>query len=550
MRPPTAGADTSTKIVVLSGPVGAGKTTLARRLAQRYAALHIRTQDLMRDQAEFRAHSLANERRALQDYGEQLDEETDGRWVADGVAEIVTTDDNRSLVIVDAIRAKRQVDHLREAFPGRVTHIHVHAPMEVLSDRYGNRIGDLQELPNYEAVTLNATEAGIRTLEADADAAIDTNRCTEMDVETRAAAALRLLPSRSTRLVDVLVGGQYGSEGKGNIAYYLAPEYDVLMRVGGPNAGHKVPTTPEPYTHRLLPSGTRANPTALLLIGPGATLDLEVLLAEIAACGVEFGRLIIDHQAMIIEPEDKEAEQVIVASIGSTGKGGGSAAARRIVGRNGNTTPRVRLAHVVPELEPYIGSTTEVLEATYGHGQRILLEGTQGTALSLFHGHYPYVTSRDTTTSGTLAEAGIAPHRVRRVIMVTRTYPIRVGSPDSATSGPMSQEVAWEEIARRSGYDANTLLGTERGSVSGIRRRVGEFDWHMLRRAAELNGATDIALTFSDYLHSNNADARRYEQLTAETIRFIEEVERVAGAPVSLIGTRFDLRSVIDRREW
>jgi len=65
----------------------------------------------------------------------------------------------------------------------------------------------------------------------------------------------------------------YGSEGKGNIAYYLAPEYDVLMRVGGPNAGHKVPTTPQPYTHRLLPSGTRANPSALLLIGPGATLD-------------------------------------------------------------------------------------------------------------------------------------------------------------------------------------------------------------------------------------------------------------------------------------
>lgn len=105
---------------------------------------------------------------------------------------------------------------------------------------------------------------------------------------------MRLLPLRTTRLVDVLVGGQYGSEGKGNIAFYLAPEYQVLMRVGGPNAGHKVPTDPEPYTHRLLPSSTQANQSALILIGPGATLDLEVLLKEIAECSVEADRLRID----------------------------------------------------------------------------------------------------------------------------------------------------------------------------------------------------------------------------------------------------------------
>jgi adenylosuccinate synthase len=333
-------------------------------------------------------------------------------------------------------------------------------------------------------------------------------------------------------------------------AAVLAPEYDILMRVGGPNAGHKVPTTPAPYTHRLLPSGTRANPSALLLIGPGATLDIEVLLTEIAECGVELDRLIIDPQAMIIESEDKQAEQALVASIGSTGKGGGAAAARRINGRNGPVSPAVRLAGTVPELRPFVGSTADALEQAYSKGRRILLEGTQGTALSLFHGIYPYVTSRDTTTAGTLAEAGIAPHRVRRVIMVARTYPIRVGSPNGATSGPMPQEVAWDEIAERSGHNADDLFGNERGSVSGIGRRVAEFDWHMLHRAAELNGATDIALTFTDYINSSNTDARRYEQLTAETIRFVEEVERVAGAPVSLIGTRFDLRSVIDRREW
>jgi len=103
---------------------------------------------------------------------------------------------------------------------------------------------------------------------------------------------------------------------------------------------------------------------------------------------------------------------------------------------------------------------------------------------------------------------------------------------------------------RRSGHDADELKANERGSVSGKLRRVAEFDWELLRRSAHLNGPTDIALTFADYLDKENQKARRFEQLTEPTIMFIEEVERVAGAPVSLISTRFHTRSVIDRRSW
>ncbi len=547
-----ADRESGPRIVAMSGRVGAGKSTLANLLTIRYQARYVRTQDLMREHAEAKDMPLPNERRALQEFGEQLDAETDGAWVAQAISEsLARGDDGRALLIVDAVRRKDQVDHLRRVFPSRVMHIHLDAPEQVLAERYGNRDSELQELRDYASVAENATEAGVAQLQVEADVVIDTDRCTVEDVATRAAAALHLLPSRNRRLVDVLVGGQYGSEGKGNIAYYLAPDYDILMRVGGPNAGHKVPIEPEPYTHRLLPSGTQANPDALLMIGPGATLDLDVLLLEIAECGVEAGRLVIDPQAMIIEPEDKEVEQAIVSMIGSTGKGGGAAAARRIRGCNDDkVTPPVRLARDVEQLKAFIRPAAEVLEQAYARGQRILLEGTQGTSLSLFHGSYPYVTSRDTTAAGTLAEAGIAPGRVRRVIMVTRTYPIRVESPQGATSGPMSQEIDWSDIAERSGHDEDALRGAETGSVSFKKRRVGEFDWQQLRRAAELNGATDIALTFTDYLNTSNADARRYDQLTVDTIQFIEEVERVAGAPVSLIGTRFDLRSVIDRRDW
>lgn len=538
----------STRIVVLSGPVGAGKTTLGRALAVRYNVVHVRTLDLLRDHAEDHGVDLPAARRALQDYGDRLDQDTNGAWVAEAVsATVAELPTPPQMLIVDSVRRLNQIEALRNAFP-HVDHIHVFAPESVLEERYRSRgeSSGLVELGSYAEVAQNETESEVGSLADDADVAIDTRHCDRGDVEIRAAAALRLLPSRSGRLVDVIVGGQYGSEGKGNIAYYLAPEYDLLVRVGGPNAGHKVPTTPI-YTHRLLPSGTLANPDARLLIGPGATLDIPQLLKEIAECGVEAGGLFIDPQAMIIEDADIDAEKNLIAGIGSTGKGGGAAAARRIMGRHG-ADPPVRLARDVPELSAYIRPAAEVLDEAYRNGHRVLLEGTQGTALSAYHGSYPHVTSRDTTTAGCLAEAGIAWSRLNRVIMVCRAYPIRVMSPVESTSGPMKQELSWEVISARSGVPLDQLLDTEKGSVSLNQRRVAEFDWELLRSAAELNGATEIALTFADYLDLKNQEARRYDQLQPGTILFIEEIERVAGASVTLIGTRFDERSVIDRR--
>jgi adenylosuccinate synthase len=114
----------------------------------------------------------------------------------------------------------------------------------------------------------------------------------------------------------------------------------------------------------------------------------------------------------------------------------------------------------------------------------------------------------------------------------------------------MSQELDWAVVAERAGLDESELRRVELTSTTNKKRRVAEFDWQQLRRSAELNGATDIALTFVDYLDARNREARRYEQLQPDTIRFIEEVERVSGAPVTLIGTRFERRSIVDRRDW
>ena len=184
-------------------------------------------------------------------------------------------------------------------------------------------------------------------------------------------------------------------------------------------------------------------------------------------------------------------------------------------------------------------------------GKKIMLEGTQGTSLSLHHGHYPHVTSRATTATACLAEAGLSARHVRRVAMVCRTYPIRVGlSVTGRTSGFMSQEISFEEIARRSRVKVEELTQNEVGSVSKRPRRVAEFDWAQLRRSLLLNGPTDIVLTFADYFGIENREAYRYEQLNNEALRFIEEVEKVCGIPVSMISTAFNDRNIIDRRMW
>jgi adenylosuccinate synthase len=281
-------------------------------------------------------------------------------------------------------------------------------------------------------------------------------------------------------------------------------------------------------------------------------------MKEIEDCKISTNRLRIDPKATLIEPQDKSDEVRITDAISSTGQGTGRALARRI---NDRIPGAVRLARDVPELKPYLSPTLDELEEAYRQGASILLEGTQGSGLSLFHGQYPYVTSRDTNVSGCLAEAGIPPSRVRRVILVVRPTPIRVGNPPndtSATSGALKHEVPFENVAMMARLDPKQVRSAEKGSRSGKPRRVGWFEWDAFRRACILNSPTDIVLTFADYIDADNREARRFEQLTERTIKFIEELERVAQAPVSLVNTRFprdeeaqlDLRTVIDRRSW
>ncbi len=546
------------RIVLLSGRIGAGKSTLADALVSRYGAHRVKTREIIR--RLFPDEPLSRE--TLQKHGDVLDETSGGKWVSNGIlvdlnefykkrVESGDAPDPNLLVVVDGVRIAKQIEHIRADYGRNVTHVHLSVSPEIVDTRLAQRPRAFPD-STYEEARRNPTESKVEDLAAIADIHVDTERDRPDDVVMRVAALLGLLASAAGSFVDILVGGQYGSEGKGHISWYLAPEYDYLMRVGGPNAGHTVLSRGE-FVFHVLPSGTDEAPHAKLILGPGTTISLERLREEISKLNISSQRLFIDPHAVVIEQADRDFEAATIKdTIASTAQGGGYAAARRLMRGALEPSRPLRFAEDVSELQPFKRATADVIQEAVSKGARIFLEGTQGAGLSLFHGDWPYVTSRDTNVGGLLAESGIAWSWIRKVIMVVRPYPIRVQDPDAegTTSGTMSREISWDIVAERSGQDAETIKQNERTSTTNRKRRVGEFDWVLYRNSVQLNRPTDIALTFADYITKENEGARRFNQLSKETQAFISELEAVGEAPVSLVSTGFHNRSIIDRRQW
>ncbi|MDD1965901.1 adenylosuccinate synthetase [Pseudomonas putida] len=548
------------QIVVISGKTCSGKSELAGLLEKEFGFAVVSNRRLT-DDPEWR---LRMDQPQMIDRRREFGDVDVDQWMLLETQAMCGREEAGRPLVVDHLDTLAQVLQFRQAFGADLVHVHLYASDPTLQTRYAKRVeGQSDPLP-YDQVNQLRDEAEIQALKDDADVRIYTERSDSSDTLVRVAARLHLYTPPEIRCVDVLIGGQYGSEGKGNIVAYLAREYDVMVRVGGPNAGHTVASAVGTFTYHHLPSGSR-DVTARLLLGPGMTIHLPGLLREIEECNIGPDRLFIDPQATIIEEEDigTEREGHLVSTIASTGSGSGVAAARRILSRGQD----IRLAKDVDELRPYVGtpgsyrgSTSDRLEEAYRSGQSILLEGTQGSGLSIFHGDYPHVTSRDTNVAGCLAEAGISPSRIRKILMVVRPMPIRVGDPDGNeghTSGLLKHPTTFDAIAQFADLEADALNAAELTSTTHRKRKVGWFEWDQFRKACALNAPTDIVLTFADYLKASNRNARRFEQLDSDTIKFVEELERVSQAPVSLINTRFtrdpdpsDLRSLIDRRNW
>ncbi|MHB1129477.1 MAG: adenylosuccinate synthase, partial [Ilumatobacteraceae bacterium] len=333
--------------------------------------------------------------------------------------------------------------------------------------------------------------------------------------------------------VAVVVGTQWGDEGKAKVIDLLARSHEYVVRYqGGHNAGHTVVVGDQRYALQLVPSGVLYDHVTPV-IGNGVVVDLPTLFAEIDELerrGISCSRLKVSSLAQLIFPWHQAHDQITETArgdnkIGTTLKGIGPAYAdkalrvgirvgevrhhaqfivslrervmyeRELMATLGGPTLDVesiicQFSELAQRLVPYIADTVDMLHDAREKGAHILLEGAQATFLDLDHGTYPYVTSSNPTAGGACVGSGLGPRHIDRIIGITKAYTTRVGS------GPFPTE-----LMDATG-DTIVEIGQEFGTVTGRRRRPGWLDLVMLRHAVRINSLTEVALTKLDVLDS------------------------------------------------
>jgi adenylosuccinate synthase len=403
--------------------------------------------------------------------------------------------------------------------------------------------------------------------------------------------------------VTVVVGAQWGDEGKAKIIDLLASEHTHVVRYqGGHNAGHTVVVGTERYALQLVPSGI-LYPHIEPVIANGVVVDLPTLFREIDTLegrGVSCARLKVSTQAHLIFPWHQTLDALYEAGrgdakIGTTLKGIGPAyadKARRIGIRAGEVLDAVsfaaavrlqavehnaeivalggealdvetlvaQFAQLAERLAPYVCDTVDLLHAALDRDDAVLLEGAQATFLDLDHGTYPFVTSSNPTAGGACVGTGIGPRYLDRIVGITKAYATRVGS------GPFATELT-DELG-----DKLVEIGREFGTVTGRRRRCGWLDVVMLRKAVRINSLTELALTKLDVLDTfdevkvctaYDADGEPVyatlpgwrtdisavtdvDALPGEARAFIALVENEVGIPIRIVGTGAERDSYVN----
>jgi adenylosuccinate synthase len=332
--------------------------------------------------------------------------------------------------------------------------------------------------------------------------------------------------------VSIVVGGQFGSEGKGKVSLELVrmsnEQRIAVVRVGGPNSGHTAfDRAGQKYALRQLPAGA-VDRNVDVVFPAGSYIDVDVLLREIDLLDYPRDRIFISHYANIITSEQKawEAEASLVSDIGSTGSGVG-AAIMAAVAREASNFPLHRhdAAHCGP-LERYLRDTTQLMRGWLDEGARIVIEGTQGFGLSLLDGGYwPKATSRATTAAAALAEAGLSPIDVDNVVLVIRSYPIRV----AGNSGPLPGETSWQEISDSIESVADLREFT---TVTNKLRRVGQFDASAVKAAIACNNPTMIVLNHLDYIGAESD----LDKVGSKLNTFVQQVSDAIDRPIAYLG--------------
>ncbi len=333
----------------------------------------------------------------------------------------------------------------------------------------------------------------------------------------------------------VVVGGQYGSEGKGKVSAFITKQenIDICVRCGGPNSGHSfVDENGKNVVLRQLPTGF-VNPRTRLLIPAGALIDPAVLKQEIESLRLPRERVGIDRKCFIIEEKDREKEQTLRLRqrLSSTLCGVGAAQSRRVL-RSEDARLARDVSREYPWMSQYLTDVSDEVNTALDGEKKVLIEGTQGFGLSLYHSdHYPKTTSRDTTAAGFLSEVGASPLWVKEIIVVFTTFPIRVAGEQA---GQLEHEINWDQLQKESNYPHQI---EERTSVTHKIRRVGRFEWENACKALKINKPTRIAINGLDYLNVLNRGAQRWDDLTIDAKGFVERLYKISQIPCSFLGT-------------
>jgi len=350
--------------------------------------------------------------------------------------------------------------------------------------------------------------------------------------------------------LTIVYGGQFGSEGKGQIVAHIAERHspDIAVRVGGPNAGHTflLPNGSKQVV-QTIPAPVFISKDTFAVIGAAGLIIPHVFARELSEATKIMGRtpgIIIDECAGIITEEHMKREADLKKSIGSTGEGVGAATADKIMRVPSFTLQdektRKDFLDTVKEKGPATGiwikpDTAMYLNSALADGMDVIIEGTQGVGLSLHtSGYYPFCTSRECTPQGMLAQTGISEENARVVekLMVVRTYPIRVGG----NSGDLANEISWKELKQISG---GYVQDPEITTVTKKKRRIAEIDYEMLIRNVRITRPTGLALTFFDYWYPEIATATDPSALGKEHWNTINNVETELGVPVKYLSTGF-----------
>lgn len=333
--------------------------------------------------------------------------------------------------------------------------------------------------------------------------------------------------------VSIVVGGQFGSEGKGKVALELArtakEDSVTLVRVGGPNSGHTgYDASGRRFALRQLPAGS-IDRDVDVVFPAGSYIDVDVLFREIEELDYPRDKIFVSKYAKVIMPEHKawEVEAGLSGAIGSTGSGVG-AAVMASVAREAENFPLTSYdAEHFSQLDRFVCDTSAFLRKQLLEDTRVIIEGSQGFGLSLLEGGYwPKATARSTTASAALSEAGLSPLDVDDIYLVLRSFPIRVAG---QSSGPLTNETSWAKIAHDVGRDDDI---SEYTTVTQKLRRVAKFDCEQVRAAIAVNNPSKIVMNHLDLVGS----ASDLDRSCSRIARFVAEIETCLKCKIDFLG--------------